>query len=527
MINMVLQYLILFLEFLFSPMGAIALGIGVLIPALTGLTPLLTSARWASNLLIWLSLWLLGRVGLVVTEQNDLLLKQRKPNAKGVETINTGQKKTVEDPADRTHSWAGTAFALIEEGSGLMFAPQDAAFGRQMQQHEDEGMDEKRPSNSDVKRYGVRSWKPGIFNVGGRNQPIVDLRNIEWLRAGGERAEYPVQGRNFIKHAYLALQSGAQRLMGYMAMLLPLAPFGVLVLATIAVGDAGAGVAEEPQPNETANGNETVSPAAGLLFLAAVSSSALVSKISFRGIAAATIVFAMPIVYLAVLTLFSPLLAILGFITMLAGALLLILPTIGFGKLIGAEGIARLLMRLGLYGYSKPVLMWEPDSYRLYEADEIDDDLDEQRWYSLAGSTIGFSFEKTPDAFGDRCENTESVANAIDVHRQDKPEDSALPDWAIPLPQLKQDVYGGWVDARSVIRGDGDEETVEPMLVNVHKQLNRWSDAATGDRTHREGKEAKDEYGGDWRPVSGKWIIIATTLTTLISIGIFAYGFVL
>ena len=523
---MVLQYLVPFLEFLFSPMGVIALGIGVLIPALIGLTPLLTSARWASNLLIWLSLWLLGRVGLVVSEQNDLLLKQRKPNAKGVETISVGQKKTVEDPADRTHSWAGTAFALIDEASGVMFSPQDAAFGRRMRHHEEESTDQHLPSRADKQQYGIGLWKPGIFALGQDGQPIVDLRNIEWLRAGGERAEYPVQGRSFIKHAYLALQSGAQRLMGYMAMLLPLAPFAVLVLAVIAVGDAGAGVADQPT-NETADGNETVSPAAGLLFLAAVSSSALVSRIPFRGIAGAAIVFAMPIVYLAVLTLFSPVLAILGFITMLAGALLLIIPTVGFGKLIGSEGIAGLLMRLGLYGYKKPVLMWEPDSYRLYEAEEIDDDLDEQRWYSLAGNTIGFSFKKTPDAFGDRCEETESVANAIDVHRQDKPDDSALPDWAIPLPQLKQDVYGGWVDARSVIRGDGDEKTAEPMLVNVHKQLNRWSDAATGDRTHREGKEAKDEYGGDWRPVSGKWIIIATTLTTLISIGIFAYGFVL
>jgi hypothetical protein len=477
----ILAFIFALLGYIFSFKGVFTLLAGFLVFLMLPVIPKATGEfKRLANLHLWLATSMLGRVGVVISEHSDLLLKSMSFDDLGVETISFGSEtKEFEDPDSALHYWMGLPFALVSEAEGVLFDPRHAALGTRKNEHDERGETTVPATQSEWETYGVHSWKRGVWEMS-RAYELVDLSRVRHLVDGGERSEYPKRVESIYQNSRAPFKTGTGATRFIMIIVALLAPFAALwLLAT--------------QGDNVGGGGTTVGYGSSvLLFIAGAKDlRELLGEIDKKRAATHLgVMMPLPLLFLLIAFFISPLVAILAFLTLGFGFLIPVVCTVlvrPSAKL--SEGYARMLMKLGFTGYNKPVFEWTPEKYVLREFDELEETgVDRVKWYGLCGSLVGFTFTPDESSWGadvvdkDELESkTEAIADGGQVIESNLPGDcTRVPDMA------RASAYAGFVPKNL----KSSKYYVDTGIASA-----RFSDSAVGEKALRRLLWAKEEYG--------------------------------
>jgi len=488
---------------LFNPFGLLAMVAGF---ALFIVGPFIYKATGYGKTFVWLPhkvmAFILGRSAIVVSEHNDIFLKSMEFDDLGVETIKFGkERKEFEDPDGALHSWLGMTFALADEVSGVLFDPRHAALGKRKRELDERGTGKVHPTEKEYEQTGATEWIAGVFEMP-TSPEILDLTNVRHLVDGGERSEYPKRTEELYKHSRRVLSDGTPAVKFIYPIIGFLGTFGGIWLIMDQLGAA----------SSTGGSSVTVSS----LFLAFTLQKLPREKLKTIGLYAVTIcLVVVPIA--GMVLLFGPILTA-GLVMLFALGYLMLplisLITTPLGRVSGP--FAKILLKLGLFGYTKPVFYWQPEGYELIEARNLPEGITVDTWYTLSGSLIGFSHEPTEESWGADVLEPKKIENA--QVPQDKSTDSNIPSGMVPL---------NWT-YRANIAPFGPTRT-SPKNYYLHSgiALSRFEDSAMGEKSLKRLTQAKEKFGEDGFGLNDKTVLWATLFTMMLGIGLGTWVFIL
>lgn len=459
-----------YVSFLISPFSLIAFGLGIIgffsLPVISKAT----NYKQPSKFMFWLGKQPLKRMAIVVSEHNDVYFKRMSFSDLGFEQIRIGkEKKDFEDPDSALHYWLGLPFAFADEKHGVLFDPRHAALGKREHDADEKGINEFKATESEWKDYGISRWKKGTYEMPKINE-IVDLSFIHHYVDGGERAEYGEHVEERYKHSRDPFEDGHSTLRVLLPIVALVLGFGAMWFFASQGSDGGSG--------------SVVSFNALLLLLSVPTEKIQETVRAYSKEIVAGIVSAVGFVVLVLVLLGTGgaffTIAFLG--TLLWG--FLFMPFLAFAtKPIGPLGgtMSNLFFKLGILGYTKPVLEWTPAKYRLRELDNIDHE-NRPTWYNLWGSIIGFTFAPEPDSWG--AETMEDIEEKKPVEGE-KADDSFVPEQFV-LSDMERGGMGLLLP-KSIKRSK--------YYLNRGIALARFNDSAVGERAHKRLQKAKDDHG--------------------------------
>lgn len=505
---LLLQFIFAFLGFLISLQGLFALLVGLVMFIALPIVPKAAGEfKRLANLHLWLATSLVSRAAIVVSEHGDIYFKRMQFDDLGVEKIKMGDEmKEFEDPDASLHYWFGIPFAMADEESGVLFDPRHAALGARKQEAVEKSEQTIRATQEEWDAYGVHAWKRGVYQFKQGVHELVDLTKVKHIIDGGERGEYPTRVETLYQHSRAPFQEGTSATRFILVLVALLAPFaGMWLLATQGSSGGGGG------------GGTTVSPGSSFLALL-ISAAGLNQKVrtvvksidwKFAGKALA-VGLPLPVVFLLLFIFVNPLMAIFAYIAMGIGFWFLPIMSaiLGISSFL-AGGLSKFYLKLGLLGYDRPVWNWTPESYRLVEADDLEDiDEDNTTWYSLAGALVGFSFDPFPENWGAAAADRETLERNMVADGGTTPE-TDVPKQFRRLPDRKRaSTYAAFVPKR-LKRGY--------YYVRSGIAMGWFSDSADGEKSLQRLLWAKEKYGGD-NGLSDRTLIYAMVGCGLISL---------
>lgn len=505
-----LQFLFALLGFLLSFQGLFMLLLGVILFLALPVIPKATGQfRQFANIHLWLSASLLGRAAIVVSEHGDLLLKRMTFDDLGVEKMSFGaEAKEFEDPSSSLHHWLGIPFAMADEVHGVLFDPRHAALGQRKNASDERGETTIPATQSEWDQWGVHEWKRGVFEMPTKFE-LVKLGAVRHLIDGGERAEYPKRVEKLYEHSRLPFESGTGATRFILILAALLGPFAMMwLMATQGSGGGGGG--------STVGYNSTLLLLPGVRSKAVKAAKRVGEALKRLGVTL-SVLLSLPTIFLLVFVLVSPITAIMALIVLGMGFWMLpILSILTRPSKRLSGGFSRMLLKLGLLGYNKPVLEWTPAKYQLREFSELDDTGD-VKWYGLQGSLIGFTYTPSPDSWGPEVmEEGEIKAGREMVADGGSPQESNIPANYTRMPSMKRaGSYAAFVP--KTLRSD-------KYYLNTGIATGRFSDSAVGEKALSRLLWAKEEYGGG-AGLSDKAIIYAMVGCGVLStaLGVFVF----
>lgn len=486
-----LQYLFALLGLLFSPIGLFVFLLGAMQFVLGPLIPRVTNQFHAlARLHLWLGTGMLKRGAVVVTEQGDLLLKRMSPTGIGTEKITLdGETKEIEDPAHAKSSWHGIPFALVEGVHGFMFTPQHAALGARKREHEEQSEMVIKATESERDMYDVLGWVRGVFEFPDNQYELPDLACVRELVAGIERAEHPQRIKKFYEYSREPYNTSTKATKFIMLIVAIIGPFAAIwILAS-----------QSSTPTSSVQFG-------GLALLLLASGRGVLNASSLkRAATAVAVILPLPLLFLLVTVITSPVYAIMVFIVMGMGFWFVPILT----QLLkisdrAAESIAPLLIKMGLIGYDLPVWELTDKGYRVREYSNLGSVTDGRvTWHRLLGRTVGFTFTPTTDSW-----STEVVdRNELDAMMvADGGPKTNVPANCTRVPDKGRAVYGDFVPSKL-------KESCYYIATGV--SINRIAKAARGNKSHQRLLQAKEQHGGESSLSDRTMILTMSVLGTL------------
>lgn len=470
-------------------LGAVLWFVLPILPAITG------KFKRVSGFYLWLMARVLKRGAFILSEHGDILLKQMVPDDRGVEIISFSTKnKAFEDPDNASHYWAGIRWALADEVHGLLFDPRHAAVGKQKHKHEQADEMVSKATASERKHYdGVKAWIRGVFAIP-ETHDVLRLGYARELVTGIERAEHPETVEEFVKLSRDPYKKGTGTMKIIVLLAAIIGPFLILGLLSGQMG----------KPDSTISFG----------VLALLLSTTGLPDADYKGILASIAGLLLALVPLGIIAYLTSPLTALWFVLTLALGFVLMTFVIGWvlGKAM-TERLAGLLLKLGLLGYTQPVLEWTASKYRLREYNELDLPEDhEPAFYGIAGTQLGFTYTPKPDSF--KSVHVENVDAKGEVMADGGPSTN-LPVGHERYPEQRRAAYAGFVP----------EDTKDGhFYINTGVALEAFTNAAVGIKSHRFLTRAKEKFGGD-DGISDKTFLYGTLGAGLISFitGVFVF----
>ncbi len=529
--SLLISLLFALIGFIFSWTGVFAFLVGVLLFVLTPTLSLVTGIKKFARLHIYLAMWAVKRGAVVVSEHNDLLWKSMEFDDIGVEKITFGtDTKEFEDPATALHHFMGFPFALADEVHGLLFDPRHAAIGDRKKQAEERNEMYVRATGSEWDAYEVYGWVRGVFELPKKHE-LVDLSRVRQIVTGTERAEYPTRIETMYKNSRMPYADKTPLLRMALPVIAFLGVFGAIWFMA-SQGNGGSG-----------GGGSTVGYSSLLLLLSAPSLSLAdirerlqdawnwleprlkstassgadtASEVDWRrlgGILA--LVLPLPLAFLAVAAVAGVIKAVLAFIVIGMGYWTLPLLTVFARPSDRLSGmLSQLYLMLGFLGYQQPVFEWTPAKYRLREFEDLDDTTN-VKWYGLANSLVGFTFQPDEDAWGQEVIGHTEVDSRKEA-LADGGAASNIPSGYTRYPDMQRAVYGAFVPNR-----------IKRHHYYLHSgiTLSRFTDAAIGEKSLRKLLAAKEKYGEDGWGVSDStlmWLTFGAAILAAV-LGVFVF----
>lgn len=493
---MIIQLLFGFLSFILSPFGILSILLGLvgflalpLVPAVTG------RFHSLANLHGWLAAMALGRVGFLLSEHGDLLVKSMQFSDLGVEEMNlSGETKEFDDPDSALHSWFGVPFALADEVHGVLFDQRHAVLGEIRNDLTERGEMSIQATDAEWQKWSIHQWKRGVFELPSNAYRFARLGAVRHIVDGGERAEFPARVEAMYENSRAPFDGGGQTVKYVMILAALLGPFSLMwVLATQGGG-----------------GGSSSTVGYGLLFLLAsvpISREQAVvggSSLLGLGLLAALVVVAGPLVTVFSIVCFSVGFLFVPVLTMLSRVSLRL-----------SESIARLLLRLMFVAYDRPVMTLTPEGQHFREYSDLDATTDVV-WYSLLGATIGFALEPTEDLWGPEVMDRERLKTNELVADGGSPDETNVPEHCQRMPSMRRaSLYAGYGPKRV------DDNTI---YLNSGIALSRFEDSAVGHKSYQKLQWAKDEYG-ESNGMSDKTVLMAMLGSGVVSmaLGVFVF----
>lgn len=482
-----LQYLFALFGVLFSPIGLFVFLLGLMQFILGPVIPRITNQFHAlARLHLWLGTGMLKRGAVVVTEQGDLLLKRMSPTGIGTEKISLdGETKEIEDPAHAKSSWHGIPFALVEGVHGFMFTPQHAAMGARKREHEEQSEMVAKATAPERELYDVLGWVRGVFEFPEGTYELPDLAMVRELVAGVERGEHPQRIKKFYEYSRDPYDTGTSATQFILLLVALIGPFMAIWLMA----------------SQSSTPTGTVGWGSSLMLALLVSGVGLTrDDLKKTGVALA-VVLPLPLLFLLVFVLTSPLYAILLFIVMGMGFWFVpILTQILKISDKAAESIAPLLIKMGLMGYDTPIWELTNRGYRVREYSNLDSVSEERvTWHRLLGRTVGFTFTPTTESW-----DTEVVdRNELDARAvADGGPTTNIPAGHNRVPDRGRAVYGDFIPSK-LKRGC--------YYIATGVGMSRIAKAARGNKSHQRLLQAKEQHGGEGG-MSDRAMIISMSL---------------
>mgnify|MGYP000367844562 CR=1 FL=1 len=459
-------------SYLFSIFGVFTLLLGALTFLLLPVVPKATGrAKFLARFYLWLMARTLKRGAFVLSEHGDLLLKRMSFDDRGVELMDMGgdDPKAFEDPDDARHAFYGIPFALADEVHGILFDPRHAAVGARKQTHDRANRMFYKATESESGQYNVMGWVRGVLELPKDTHELVDLSAMRHLVTGSEQADHPNTVARFREYAEAPYKDGtsASRLLILIAAIV--GPFIILGIMASQLGGSG--------PSSSIGFGTVL----GILASTTAPSKATLKRAA--GTLAVLLVFAVPLGLIAVFV--SPVTALwvvltygLGFV-LVAGLMLLL------GQAVG--GIPRLMLRMALMGYDKPVFEWTPRSYQLREHRELDDTAPRPTWYGLQGADVGFTYTPSAESFPDAAIDSDELRARQDVLADGSGTSTNLPAGSARYPELQR---AGYLAAFVPDKPDDGS-----LYINTAHVFGAFTHAAVGLKSHRFLVRAKKEYG--------------------------------
>lgn len=475
------------LGYLTSIFGIFTILLGMVVyfilPVLAKITP---NLQFISRFYLWQMAQTLGRGAFSLSAHNDILLKQMRFDDRGVEMMSFGdQDKAFEDPDDARHYWYNIPFALADEVHGLLFDPRHAAIGQRKLEHERADEMLAKATATEKKTDGVKGWVRGVFALDRDTYDVLDLSSVRQLVTGIERSEHAVRVDQFVQLSREPYKSGAS-------------PTRILIILAALIGPfaAMAGIAKYIAPPTS-----TVGFSGGVLYAILGGRTLDKERLKQALPAIVTLIAVLALVGLAAVLL-GPVLLVSILLTLALGVFATMTLVLVFGKAM-SEKVSRLLLKLGLLGYTKPVLTWTQSKYELREYARLEN-APEPHWYGIAGSLLGFTYEPHPDTFASVHVPNEDIEDRADVRSAS----TNIPVKHVPFTEQRRADYAGFVPE------DVDDSK---FYVNTGTAFEAFTHAAVGIKSHRFLTRAKEKYGGE-DSIPDKVYVYAVAGTGLISL---------
>lgn len=496
-----LAFIFAILGFLFSLPGLFTLLVGVVLFILLPIIPKATGEfKKFAHLPLYLATTCVNRAAIVVSEHNDLLFKSMQFDDLGVELISFGQEtKEFEDPAATLHHWKGIPFALADEVHGVLFDPRFAALGARKHAADEKGVGRVRASQDTWDAESIHEWVLGVFEFPEGKYELVDLSHIRHIIDGGERSEYPNRVEELYKNSRIPFSSGTGISKFFYPVFAFLAIFGGIWLIASQGGGGGGG------------GADTVI-GFGSTLLGILSSRKSIHEYDLKRIGVVLAIgVPLPLIFLVLAVFVGPFTAIIAYIVLGMGFWLLpILSVLARASSKLSGGFATMFLMLGFIGFDRPVFEWTPSGYRVREWDDLPHAEDRPvKWYGMANSLVGFTFEPQPESWGaahmEKREiesQTETASTPTgDVVAADGGT-SEIPAGYRRLELMKRaGLYGAFAPKR--LKHDC-------YYLNTGIALGRFTDAAVGEKSLQRLLWAKEKYGEDAFGVSDKAVLYMT-----------------
>jgi hypothetical protein len=469
-----LAYVFALFGFLTSLYGVFTLLVGVAMFFLLPVIPKITGQYKAlSRFYLWLMAGVLGRAAFVISAHNDLLLKKMRFDDRSVETMSFDDTdKAFEDPDQARHYFYGIPFALADEVHGILFDPRHAAVGQEKARHERQDDMVVQATASERDMYGVKGWIRGVFDLDRDAHNMLDLSNVRQLVTGIERAEHPETVEEFVKLAREPYKSGTSMVRVGMIIVAMVGPFlGIGLMADQLGGPGGR--------------TSSIGWVGSLLWLM-ISTSAITRDDLKRAAPVLLGVLALGGIVAGMIVFLGTVTTILAVITFLLGFAFVFMLIRGLGSLGFPEAAGRMLLKLGLLGYDKPVFKWTPEKYVFEEYADLNTDA-EPYWYGIAGSLLGFTYEPGPKSFESAHIPNKDIDSRAEI-MTDGGASTNIPAGHSRFPEQRRAVYGGFVPKSPA---DGK------FYVDTGISFSAFTHAAVGIKSHRFLVRAKEKYGGD------------------------------
>jgi hypothetical protein len=520
---MILALLLAFLAFLVGPLGLFHLLLGVLMFLGVPFLSLLSGDKRFARLYLWLGMWSIGRGAPTLSENGDLLWKQTSFDDLGVEKTEFGDtRKEFLDVDGALQTWLGFPFALADEVHGVLFDPRHCALGKRKYEHDLEGTSVVPATDDEASKYKVRGWMPGVFELPKDTHELVELSMARQLVDGSERSDDPQRVEKWYQYA-VAPDGNRQSIARILA---PVMAFLAVFAGLWLISD---------QMSKGGGGGPTIT---GSLVLLGMLGG--VRDVDWRRGFATLFIVAAPIAWLALMAVvFGTVTAVFAGLAMAIGVFVLPLLTLASrpSKLLSG-GLSRYIyMKLGLFGWQRPVWKWTPRRYELVEYDDLEW-TDDVAWYSMLGHVVGFTYEPQAESWQkEHIDADEIAARQEQVTEPARADGGALstdgteerdvsgvstniPSGYTRWPGKRRGLYGAYVPRESRLDDDS-------LYVRTGIALSRLLGAATGDKTERRLNWSREKYGdGNWG-LSDSTLLWATLGATVIAAGLGTWVFFL
>lgn len=495
-----LAFVFAILGFLLSLPGLFTLLVGVCLFVLTPVVPKVSGElNQLAHLPLYLATTCVNRAAIVVSEHNDLLFKSMEFDDLGVELISFGDEtKEFEDPAATLHHWKGIPFALADEVHGVLFDPRFAALGARKHDADERGVGTVTASQDTWEAEGIHEWVLGVFEFPRDKHELVDLSHIRHIIDGGERSEYPKRVEELYKNSRIPFSSGTSATKFLYPIFAFLAIFGGMWLIASQGGAGGGGGTDR-----------VIGFGSSLLGILAAGKS--LSDYNWQKIGA-VFVFGLPLpfIFVVVAVFVSPLTAIIAFIVLGMGYWMLpVLSVLSRPSKRLSGGFASMFLMLGFIGFDRPVFEWTPSGYRVREWTNLEHAEDRPvKWYGMANSLVGFTFEPTPDSWG--------AAHMTEREIEDQGENVGAPSGVVAADGGSEEIPAGYqrlelMTRASVYGAFGPKRLKDGCYyLNSGIALGRFTDAAVGGKSLQRLLWAKEKYGEDAFSVSDKAVLYMT-----------------
>jgi hypothetical protein len=488
------------ISLLLSAIGIMAVLAGLVLFLALPIIPRATGiGHWLTGLHLSLGTGMLKRMAVVVTDQGDLLLKRMRPTENGTEAITIdGEQKEFEylnGTGETTWLWRGVPFALAESVHGVLFDPRHALLGEQKTTAAKQNELVAKATEAETSRYdNLIGWCRGVFEIP-RGYSLPDLGTVKHLMTGSERSEHPTIVDDYYSKSREPYDEGGSASRYILLILAAVGPFVALAVTADQFGGGGGGT--------------VVGPGA-LLWLLITGLSAGDGGPDWRELGKTAGLVVPPLVLIGLLWLtqgwlFTTVLLIL----VTVGFLLIPFLSVLFRPSTGAsQRLSRLLLKLGLLAYERPVWELTPTGYQLREFANLPETAD-VTWHGFLGGVAGFTFTPNEAAlWGSEWVEAGDIKTRLAETDGGKAVTSNIPKGHQPLPDKRRaDVYGMFVP-------DPLRRTVDYVWSGI--ALERFKHVATGEKSHNRLRQAKKEHGGV-NQFSHKSFTIALTLLSLSS----------